>query len=710
MTMPPIWNDEDCAALIDKYSDSFPVSFIEQVYATRLLGGDHSLALHGGGNTSCKEALTDPFGDTIDTLFVKASGCNMAETEPGDFVPLNLGQLRRLEEMKDIDDSLMADIFRLSSVRNHEGRPSIETLLHAFLPFTFVDHTHPSAILALANRHDAETCIRSAISSSVALLPYTQVGIDLARAVSRAAAETPGCTGVIIAHHGLVTWGESAREAFDGMLTIVREAQEWIDCHREKKLSAAVSPLSEQAKKRYRELAPLIRGRLAKGLSSDNAYRPSVSLVHINDERTLSLLENREFSRLLVSAPPSPDYIIRTRRLPLLLDDMPFDNETTFSSRLEEAFQSYNADCRSFFNANSTVSGDFPADSVDALPRVLLIPGMGFICAGTTLHEARIAADLTIEGVKVKADVFETGGRYLDLDDEHCFNMEFRPYQRAKLFVPEKDTLQSLRGRIILVTGAAGAIGSGLCTALLENGLQVAASDLPGERLDNMVAVLSSRFGNENCCSVPMDVTDEKSVHEGFLTIIGRFGGLDAVVVNAGIAHVSPIAAMDFEAFKRLERVNTDGTLLTIRETARLFTRQNCGGDIVLISTKNVFSPGASFGAYSATKAASHQIARIASLELAPIDVRVNMVAPDAVFSHGVNKSGLWQTVGPDRMRSRGLDEQGLEEYYRNRNLLKSKVTASHVAEAVIFFLRRSTPTTGATIPVDGGLPDATPR
>lgn len=710
MIMPPTWNDEECKAFIDKHGNDFPAPFIEQVYATRQLGSDPSLALHGGGNTSCKTALTDPFGVSIDTLFVKASGLDMAESGPGDFVPLDLGRLRRLEGMKTIDDAIMADIFRLSYVRNHDGRPSIETLLHAFLPFPFVDHTHPSAVLALANRHDVDTCIRSAITSPVAVLPYTQVGIDLARAVSRTAAATPGCTGVIIAHHGLVTWGKNAREAFDTTLSIVREAREWLDSHRERNVPSTVSPSAELANKRYRELAPLIRGRLVNGFSSDTKKRPNVSLVHIGDQKTLALIENREFNRRLVSVPPSPDYIIRTGRLPLPLDEMPFDNEQLFLSRLDNALKTYDADCRAFYHANSGDSNGFPPEALDTVPRVLLIPGMGIICAGTTLHEARIAADLTIEGVKVKADVFETGGRYLDLDDEHCFNMESRPYQRAKLSVPGKDDSHSLRGRIILVTGAAGAIGSGLCTALLGNGLQVAASDLPGDRLDRLVAGLSSRFGNENLCAVPMDVTDENSVHEGFLKVIGRFGGLDAVVVNAGIAHVSPLASMDFEAFKRLEQVNTDGTLLSIREAARLFTRQNCGGDIILISTKNVFSPGASFGAYSATKAAAHQIARIASLELASIDVRVNMVAPDAVFSHGVNKSGLWLTVGPDRMRSRGLDEQGLEEYYRNRNLLKSKVTASHVAEAVIFFLRRSTPTTGATIPVDGGLPDATPR
>jgi len=707
--MLPTWNDDECRMLVDKLRDSFPVPFIEQVYATRLLGSSPSLAMHGGGNTSCKTGLKDLLGDEIGTLFVKASGCDMAEAEAGDFVPLNLQRLRRLEAMKDFDDTKMADFFRLSYVRNSDRRPSIETLLHAFLPFTFVDHTHPSAILALANRHDADECIRSAITVPVAVLPYTQVGIDLARAVSRAAAAMPGCKGIIIAHHGLVTWGESAREACDATLSIVKEAGDWLRGHRQEKgLTSTTPPSTDLAKKRYRELAPVIRGCLVNGLTTDATKRPCVSLVHLGDERTLSLLEHRQFRSLLISAPPSPDYIIRTRRLPLLLEDVVSESPEQFTARLDSALVTYAADCRAFFKNNSPEASDSSAATIDTMPRVLLIPGTGIVCAGATHQEARTAADITVENVNVKADIFETGGTYLDLDDDHCFNMEFRPYQRAKLSGSGNN--EPMRGRVVLVTGAAGAIGSGLCTSLLENGFQVAVSDLPGERLDQLVDGLSSRFGIDNLIPVPMDITDEQSVNNGFMAIVDRFGGLDGVVVNAGIAHVSTLAEMDFEAFKRLERVNTDGTLLTIREAARLFTRQHCGGDIVLISTKNVFAPGASFGAYSATKAASHQIARIASLELASVNVRVNMVAPDAVFSHGAQKSGLWATVGPDRMRSRGLDEQGLEEYYRNRNLLKAKVTASHVAEAVMFFLKRSTPTTGATIPVDGGLPDATPR
>ena len=266
-----------------------------------------------------------------------------------------------------------------------------------------------------------------------------------------------------------------------------------------------------------------------------------------------------------------------------------------------------------------------------------------------------------------------------------------------------------LGGRVAFVTGAAGAIGAGICRGLLQSNCRVAVTDLPGERLESLVAEFKADF-SDAVAGVPMDVTDPESVASAVGRIDSTWGGIDIAVVNAGVAHVSPLEQMDLEAFRRLERINVEGTLLVLREMARFFTAQGRGGDIVLISSKNVFSPGATFGAYSATKAASHQLARIASLELAPIGVRVNMVAPDAVFSDGARKSGLWQEIGPDRMKARGLDEKGLEDYYQSRNLLKARITAEHVANAVLFFVSHQTPTTGATIPVDGGLPDATPR
>lgn len=266
-----------------------------------------------------------------------------------------------------------------------------------------------------------------------------------------------------------------------------------------------------------------------------------------------------------------------------------------------------------------------------------------------------------------------------------------------------------LENRVALVTGAAGAIGYGICRGLLENGCHLAATDLPGDKLDSFAAELKKTCG-DRVIAVPLDVTDRVSVTQGIEKIVQTWGGIDIVVINAGIATVFHLKEMDFDAFRRLEKVNVEGALLTLSEIANHFILQGTGGDIIVISSKNVFSPGAGFGAYSATKAACHQLGRIASVELAQYGVRVNMVAPDAVFSEGEYKSGLWQEIGPGRMKARGLDEKQLQEYYRNRNLLRIKVTGRHVANAVLFFATRQTPTTGATIPVDGGLPDATPR
>ncbi|MBN2593597.1 MAG: SDR family NAD(P)-dependent oxidoreductase [Sedimentisphaerales bacterium] len=279
------------------------------------------------------------------------------------------------------------------------------------------------------------------------------------------------------------------------------------------------------------------------------------------------------------------------------------------------------------------------------------------------------------------------------------------------LYVERKDDSSDLPlcNKVALVTGAAGAIGYGICCGLLENGCHLAATDLPGEKLDDFTADLK-QTANDRVTGIPIDVTNEESIIHGLESISLTWGGIDIVVINAGIPLVAYLKDIDLDDFRRLEKVNVEGTFLTLREIAHHFIAQGTGGDVIIVSTKNVPSPGAGFGAYSATKAACHQLGRIASLELAQYGVRVNMVAPDGVFSEGKYKSGLWAQVGPDRMRARGLDEKGLQEYYRNRNLLKAKITGRHVSNAVLFFATRQTPTTGVTIPVDGGLPDATPR
>jgi NAD(P)-dependent dehydrogenase (short-subunit alcohol dehydrogenase family) len=405
-----------------------------------------------------------------------------------------------------------------------------------------------------------------------------------------------------------------------------------------------------------------------------------------------------------LAGPLTSDHLIRTGPWPAWATLEAASDGPAMADAFRSAIDAYAARYREYLQRHASMMPR-ELDAFEALPRVVLVPGVGAFCAGRDLREAEIARDITAHTLAVKASLAGCA-TYEGLPERDLFHMEYRTLQHAKLAGREDG---ALAGEVAIVTGAAGAIGSGICRALLEAGCLVAATDLPGEGLESLVSELAGGFGRA-VIGVPMDVTDLDAVAAAWQRVVEQWGGVDLVVVNAGIAHVSTLATMELSAFRRLERVNVEGTLLVLREAARLFERQGSGGDVVLVSTKNVFAPGASFGAYSATKAASHQLARIASLELAGLDVRVNMVAPDAVFSEGGRKSGLWAAVGPDRMRARGLDEAGLEAYYRSRNLLKSPVTARHVANAVLFFATRQTPTTGATIPVDGGLPDATPR
>jgi NAD(P)-dependent dehydrogenase (short-subunit alcohol dehydrogenase family) len=334
------------------------------------------------------------------------------------------------------------------------------------------------------------------------------------------------------------------------------------------------------------------------------------------------------------------------------------------------------------------------------------------VCVGPDLEQAVITRDITRQTVAVKTAMAAEGATYEGLPEDELFRMEYRTLQHAKLgdrSAASAGLSTALRGEVALVTGAAGAIGTGICEGLLRAGCLVAATDLPGRALDALLEALGAVFPGR-IVGIPLDVTDPDSVARAFRQVVHTWGGIDLVIPNAGIAAVAPLTELSLERYQALEKVNVEGTLLVLAEAARLFRRQGTGGDVVLVSTKNVFSPGANFGAYSSTKAAAHQLARVASLEFAADDVRVNMVAPDAVFAHGTCRSGLWAEVGPDRMKARGLDEAGLEAYYQSRNLLKAQVTTTHVANAVLFFATRQTPTTGATIPVDGGLPDSTPR
>ena len=674
-----------------------------RTYSSRLLGAEESLVLHGGGNTSVKSVYTNIVGDRLPAVFVKGSGYDLERIEPEDHAGVDLEYLKRLRGLKELSDQDMVGEIRSHLFDFRSPTPSIETLVHAFLPGKFIDHTHADAILALTNQPQGEKIVEEALGDEVLVLGYVKPGFQLAKASAEALEGNPRKKAMVWMRHGLVTWGDTARESYEAMIQLVAKGEGYRAKKASRPLKVGVSTSLERARERWIRVAPLLRGLLAEpSKQEDRPYRSVIVRPLIRPE-VLDFVDSDRGRELALTPPLTSDHLIRTKALPLWVDSPHYSDVSKLRDQLSRAVQNYRVSYETYLDRHSS---SLPSGMTrfDSAPRVILMSGMGAACSGRDVLAANICRDITAHTLEVKAQVGAMGS-YQGLEESDLFAMEYYSLQHAKLRKREH-----LLGRqVAVVTGAAGAIGSGISRVLLEQGCHVAISDLPGERLDSLVKELKLRFG-EHVLGVALDVTDGDSVAGGFAEITSQWGGVDLVVINAGMALVSSLGEMDLEAFRRLERINVEGALLMLSEAARHLRTQGTGGDVVVVSSKNVFAPGAGFGAYSATKAAAHQLARIASLEMAEIGVRVNMVSPDAVFSEGERKSGLWEEVGPDRMRARGLDEKGLKEYYRERNLLKSEVTATHVANAVLFFLTRQTPTTGATLPVDGGLPDATPR
>jgi NAD(P)-dependent dehydrogenase (short-subunit alcohol dehydrogenase family) len=453
------------------------------------------------------------------------------------------------------------------------------------------------------------------------------------------------------------------------------------------------------------KLGPVIRGVLAAPAPGSDQPGRRVILEHRATPELLALIAAPECASLAARGPLTPDHVIRTKSRPLHLADPKLHDVEAFRPQLRAAVDAYRASYDACFAEQVRAKG-VSRKKLDPDPRVLLIPGMGIVCAGKTRKDAAIAADISEHTLRIKSAA-EAVGHYEPLDDAELFDMEYWSLEQAKL---GKEAEKPLGRQIALVTGAAGAIGVATCIELARAGAHVVLTDVDAEALERARGKVAQFSGRSGCSAVRMDVTSEESVGAAFDHVCRTFGGVDVVVANAGIAHVSSLAETESAQFRKVTEVNLVGYFLTMRAAARVMRAQGTGGNIVVNASKNVFAPGADFGAYSASKAAGHQLAKVAAIELAPIGVRVNMINADAVFGDGETPSGLWREIGPDRARSRGLEPEKLREYYRERNLLHAEVTGADVGRAVVFFASNQTPTTGATLPVDGGIVAAFPR
>lgn len=692
---------KDAAAFVKKYA-SLPEAVALRIYTSRLLGANSDLVLHGGGNTSVKLKVKNIFKEENDVIFIKGSGMDLATIEPDGFVGLSIKPLQRLRNLKNLPDEVMLNQLRIHRIDANAPDPSVEALLHVFLPHMYIDHTHANSILILTHQQNGKHIVREVLGHNVLVIPYIMSGLPLAKTMIDHYEKNPGIDAVVVMNHGIFTFADNARTSYENMIAYVNKAEAHIEKRTKSKRFDKPTKGSMSQKKgavAICRVAQIIRGVCAYP-RRDNTDKLQRFCVEIRDSRELiDASLSKEAEQICNSGVLTPDHAIRTKNKIAYIPSVPED-DVTLKQLVFKAVSAYKKDYQKYVHSQKTRNG-IEGKRFDSYPRLFLVAGAGLIAIGFSRKDACIAADIGEQAIKAKRKALAFGG-YLPISHSHVYDMEYWSFQQKKMGTT---AMLPLQGQIAVVTGAAGAIGAGIAERLLSAGALVVISDIDTKRLEIVYSVLTEKYDRHLIDCDVFDVTDFESVQKGFERICRKTGGLDIVVPNAGIAHVATIEDMDPQKLDRVIAVNLKGTYTVIKASIPVFKRQGIGGNVIVISSKNVFDPGAAFGAYSASKAGAHQISKIAALELADMGVRVNMVNPDAVFGDEKIPSKLWDVVGPERMKSRGLDPKGLQDYYRQRNLLKTQVLAEHVGNAVVFFASNLTPTTGAALPVDGGNP-----
>jgi len=703
--MKSLFDPKESREFIAKYP-TIPPELALRLYTSRLIGKDPHLVLHGGGNTSLKLRVQNIVGEDQDVLYVKGSGVDLATIEPRGFVGLELNALRKLESLPSLADEEMENQLQIHKVSYSSPDPSVEALLHAFLPPCYIDHTHADSILILTNQKHGEDFLKEALGPRVAILPYFMPGISLAKAVLEGYVQNPGIEAIVVIHHGIFTFGEDARTSYERMIEYVKKAEGYIEERTRSKVFGSARIGLTPAKDFSSSVArfnQIVRGACAFRTESGHLRRFYVEVRSDADLVKASLL--REAKDLCSSGVLTPDHVTRTKNLWASIEDIPEDDRT-LQRMVRTVVDAYKSAYDKYFSAQLQAK-KMEREKLDPYPRVFLVAGIGLVTLGFTRKDAQIAADIAEHTLRAKI-LANTLDEYAAILDSHIFDIEYWPLQQKKVGrIPSLP----LSGQIAVVTGAGGAIGLGIADRLLAAGAAVVIGDIDEPRLQKIHSILLRKYDRILIEKIIFDVTDYEAVEKAFQEVSWKLGGIDILVPSAGTAHVAKVEDLDPKKFDQVMAVNLKGTFNAIKASIPVFKHQGTGGNIVVISSKNVFDPGAAFGAYSASKAAAHQISKIAALELAELGVRVNMVNPDAVFGDEEVPSKLWEEIGPERMKSRGLDPAGLREYYRQRNLLKVQVTAEHVGNAVVFFATEASgATTGATLPVDGGIPAAFPR
>ena len=632
----------------------------ECVYGSRLIGSDPALVLHGGGNTSVKAPFPDITGRQIDALFVKGSGWDLASIEAAGFPPLRLERLGELLDLESLSDT---DMMReLSAARLDPGspQPSVESLLHAFLPFPAIQHSHADVIVTLTNLGDGERRIREVFGDSVVVVPYF-MGFDLAKAVRDIWPDQAGenTIGMVLLNHGLFTFGATTREAYDRHVDLITRAENWLEANAPLRV-AKVPPLSE--------VDPTVLAGLRRDLSQA-AGSPLIVTRHV-DPAVARFVRRADLESLANRGPLTPDHVIRTKRLPLVGRDV--------AGYVEE----YGA----YFKTNESRAPG-PLQMLDPAPRVVLDPELGLLTVGHTAVAAAIASDIYHHTIPVLERAEDHLGGYRALSAGHLFDAEYWELEQAKLRRSSPDP--EFTGMTAVVTGAASGIGRACAAELMKRGAAVVGLD----RSDS----ITEAFSGPAFLGVVVDVIDDEAQRGALRQAVEGFGGIDLVVVAAGIFGESQrLADLDSSTWSNVTKVNVDAVASLFHDLDPILRLSPVGARVAVIASKNVPAPGKGAAAYSASKAALTQLSRVAALEWAEAGIRVNVVHPDAVFD-----TGLWS----EELIAQRAAQYGLTaDEYRRRNLLGVEVNSATVASVVADLCSdRFRATTGAQIPIDGG-------
>ncbi len=617
----------------------------ELVYGSRLIGQDPDLVLHGGGNTSVKVTIPDVTGAATEVLYVKGSGWDLASIEPAGFAPLRLNRLRELLTVPRLSDRQMMNELRCALLDSTAPDPSVETLLHALLPHNAVLHSHADAIVTITNTADGEALVRKLYGDRVVVVPYVMPGFQLARACAELFRD--GTVGMVLLNHGLFTFGEDTKEAYRRHIQLVGEVEEFLSAH--------------QTVHRRHEVTPTISGPEIAELRAKVSTLAGKPMI-VSQHPAGSFVERPDLAAI-ARGPATPDHVIRTKRVPLIGRDL----------------DTYAAEYRAYFAEHA---GDRELIMLDPAPRVILDPTLGMLTVGSTAKDADIAHDIYAHTITVIERAEAIGG-YRALPPGDLFDVEYWELEQAKL---NRGTASGpLTGEVALVTGAASGIGRACVEALRAKGASVVGLDL------------TPTDTNRDYLGVQADVTDPEAVARALDQGVRRFGGIDIVVPSAGVFPAAmPIAELAPDTWRRTFAVNTDAIATLLRQAHPYLTRAPRGGRVVVIASKNVAAPGPGAAAYSASKAAVTQLARVAALEWAADNIRVNLVHPDAVFD-----TGLWT----DEILAQRAAHYGMTvEQYKRRNLLGKEITSADVARVVAELCTDTfASTTGAQIPIDGG-------